>query len=144
VDESVAGEVLLDHFKNPRGKIASDPARSVSAVNPACGDRVALAVTVGGDGCRVSWAGSGCVISQASASLMAQALDGQPAVEARRLAGDVVRWLEGRGGVPTGEVPEELSALGGVRRHPSRAACARLAWNLFLRWEGEADGVHGG
>lgn len=134
MDESLAQEVLLDHFKKPRrrGALPGAVVRK-EGVNPACGDRVEVTATLTDGRWDLMVQGAGCVVSQASASMMAQALQGRSAEEARTLAAAVAAWVTGRG--PRPDLPEDaedLEALDGVRKHPSRAKCAGLAWNLFL------------
>jgi nitrogen fixation protein NifU and related proteins len=132
MDEALAREVLLDHFKNPRrrGALAGESARE--GVNPACGDRVELTAALKDGRWDLMVRGSGCVISQASASMMAQALQGRDDADARVLAAAVRSWVTGKGPKPDLSGLEDLEALAGVRTHPSRARCAGLAWNLFL------------
>lgn len=137
MDEVLAREVLLDHFKNPRRKGALDGAPKREGVNPVCGDRVELTGALREGRWDLMVRGAGCVISQASASMMAQTLHGKDDAAARALAEAVGRWVSGRGPKPdlSAEGLEDLEALAGVRSHPSRARCAGLAWNLFLEGE---------
>lgn len=137
MDEALAQEVLLDHFKKPRRRgVLPGAGFRKEGVNPACGDRVELTGTLADGRWELMVQGSGCVVSQASASMLAQALQGRADHEARVLASAVAAWVTGRG--PRPELPEsaeDLEALDGVRKHPSRAKCAGLAWNLFLERE---------
>lgn len=134
MDETLAREVLLDHFKTPRRKgLLAGADWKKEGVNPACGDRVSLTGALKDGRWELMAEGSGCVISQASASMMAQALQGKADAEAKNLARAVAAWVSGRGPRPDlSEDAEDLEALDGVCKHPSRAKCAGLAWNLFL------------
>src|SRR5579863_437036 len=81
-------EIILDHYRSPRnrGELASPPAHRVEGFNPLCGDEVVISMMVEGD--RLSdlkIEGSGCSISQSSASLMSSAVKGKPLDEVRRL-----------------------------------------------------------
>jgi nitrogen fixation NifU-like protein len=144
MEDALAQDILLDHFKKPRrrGTLPSATLRK-SGLNPACGDRVELTGAVKDGRWELRTDGSGCVISQASASMMTAALGGREVGAARALAGVVLNWLAGRGAGPdfSGEGLEDLEALEGTRRHASRAKCACLAWELFL--EGTLDGADG-
>ena len=145
MDEALAGEVLLDHFKNPRGRgKVPEAVLKKSGVNPVCGDRVELTGNLKDGRWELKTEGAGCVISQASASMMTEALKDRPAGEASALARAVFNWISGRGARPdfSSEGLEDLDALAGVRRHPARASCACLAWNLFL--EGVENAAHDG
>jgi nitrogen fixation protein NifU and related proteins len=144
MEESLAQEVLLDHFKRPRhkGKLA-EAALVKQGINPACGDRVALTGSLQDGRWVLKFEGAGCVISQASASMLTQALQGRTAEEAKTLALAVAKWVSNSGPPPdlSGEGLEDLEALSGVRRHQGRVKCAGLAWNLFLEEE-RASGVN--
>src|SRR5580704_8018176 len=86
--EDLYREIILDHYRSPRnrGELASPPAHRVEGFNPLCGDEVVISMVVEGD--RLSDLkidGSGCSISQSSASLMSSAVKGKPLDEVRQL-----------------------------------------------------------
>ena len=125
-------EVIMDHYQHPRnqGKLDGD-AVSVDLRNPSCGDEITLQLRVSNDGVveDVVFQGSGCSISMASASMMTEAIKGQPVEKALEIA------KEFRGMV-RGESPEdvdigELEALHGVSKFPARIKCATLAWQAL-------------
>lgn len=124
-------EVILDHNRRPRnfGPLPGADRRA-EGHNPLCGDQVAVYLKLDGDVLReVSFEGSGCAISTASASLMTEAVRGQTVAEALRLFG---RFH----GLLTGTASEDqdlgkLAALGGVREYPMRVKCATLAWHTL-------------
>ncbi|WDL98063.1 Fe-S cluster assembly sulfur transfer protein SufU [Alicyclobacillus sp. ALC3] len=125
-------EVIMDHYQHPRnqGKLDGD-AVSVDLRNPSCGDEITLQLRVSEDGIveDVVFQGSGCSISMASASMMTEAIKGQPVDKALEIA------KEFRGMV-RGESPEdvdigELEALHGVSKFPARIKCATLAWQAL-------------
>ena len=126
-------EVILDHHKKPRNFRPLEGARHVEGYNPLCGDKVTVYVKLDGDVVRdVSFQGTGCAISTASASLMTEALKGKTRAEAEALFHTFHDLI-------TGKVdPEEeadrlgkLAAFGGVREFPVRVKCATLAWHTF-------------
>ena len=126
-------QVILDHHKKPRNFRTQEGARHVEVYNPLCGDRVTVYVRLEGDVVRdVSFQGSGCAISTASASMMTEALKGKTRAEAEALFHTFHDLI-------TGKVnPEEeadrlgkLAAFGGVREFPVRVKCATLAWHTF-------------
>ena len=129
-------ELILDHFKSPRnhGKL-KDADIEMEGVNPLCGDELTLTVRVGADGkvAQVQAVSRGCSISQASTSMMTEALTGRTLTEADALVAAFKRMMLADGtaaGLP--EALEELGALEGVKQYPVRIKCALLAWNTWL------------
>jgi nitrogen fixation NifU-like protein len=131
-------EVILDHYRSPRnrGSIVGAPHHG-EGQNPLCGDEVAVDVVVT-DGVisDVAVAGQGCSISQASASMMSEAIKGKTLAEVADVAD---RFIE----LMTGDDPEldeahpgaslgDLEALAGVREFPVRIKCATLGWHTML------------
>src|ERR1700678_3799185 len=86
--EELYREIILDHYRSPRnrGELDSPPAHRVEGFNPLCGDEVVASMVVSdGKLSDVKIGGSGCSISQSSASLMSAAVKGKPVDEVRRL-----------------------------------------------------------
>ena len=125
-------EVILDHNRRPRNFRAIEQAsRKQEGYNPLCGDRLTLYVKLEGDRIGdVSFQGTGCAISKASASLMTDAVKGKTVEEARAL---FERFHEMVTSSPESEVPEigKLAVLAGVREFPTRVKCASLAWHTL-------------
>lgn len=127
-------EVILDHNKSPRNfHKLEDANRSAEGYNPLCGDKVTVYVKLEDDIIReISFEGSGCAISKASASMMTESLKGKNAEEAEALFQQVHKMLT------AGPEPgKELSALGklavlsGVCQFPARVKCASLSWHTL-------------
>jgi nitrogen fixation NifU-like protein len=142
--EDIYKEVILDHYKNPRNKRELPGAElSCSRNNPLCGDEITVFVhQENGRVADIAFQGSGCSISQSSASMMTEAVKGRSLGEALELA---ARFR----GMMAGEVePDEdafgdLVALKGVVKYPVRIKCAVLAWDVLqeaLEGAGEAAG----
>lgn len=123
-------EILLDHSQHPRNRGELENADfEEHLLNPLCGDEVTVyAVFDGDEVTEVKFVGRGCSISQASASMMTERLIGK----SREAAEAEIRGFKS---MMTGdrEFPEEdeLAALKGVIRYPSRIRCATLAWTAF-------------
>jgi nitrogen fixation NifU-like protein len=143
--DDIYKETILDHYKNPRNRReVPDAPLSSHKNNPLCGDDITVYVTADdGTIADVAFQGAGCSISQSSASMMTEAVRGQPVSEALRLANDFR-------GMMAGEVePDEtefgdLVALKGVVKYPIRIKCAVLAWDVLqeaLAGAGEAAGA---
>jgi nitrogen fixation protein NifU and related proteins len=124
-------DVIIDHNRNPRNfrKIVP-PCQHAEGLNPLCGDKLQVYLRVGADDRieDVSFEGSGCAISIASASLMTEALRGRTRVEAETLFERIHAMLTGRGDADF-EAIGKLAALAGVREYPSRVKCASLCWH---------------
>jgi nitrogen fixation NifU-like protein len=133
IDDDLYREIILDHYRRPRHKQPVAPAdRSVEANNPLCGDEIDLTLRFAGDDIEaLGFEGRGCSISQASASLMCEAVSGLPAASARALAERFRAMLTGDD--VDGDDLGDLEALSGVRAYPMRVKCATLAWNALLQ-----------
>jgi nitrogen fixation NifU-like protein len=159
--EDLYREIILDHYRSPRnrGELESPPARRAEGFNPLCGDEVVVTLLVD-DGIvtDIRIAGTGCSISQSSASLMSAAVKGKPIPEVREL----VKTFKGMMSIHESTLPSangsatdaspltvvdeepieseyvdidslgELAALQGVVKFPVRIKCATLSWNTLL------------
>ena len=126
-------ELILDHYRRPRNKGALDGAdASVERRNPLCGDEIGLQLALDGDVVRdVRFTGRGCSISQASASMLTQALRGRTRAEAEALLARFTRLVHGDAEAARDASLGELRALQGVARFPARIRCATLAWSAL-------------
>lgn len=124
-------EVILDHNRRPRNRGRLPTANRVAhGDNPSCGDQCSVYLQLEGDRIKdISFDGSGCAISQASASLMTTQLKGKTAAEAEAL------YQKFHEIVTTGKEPDEISdiaAFAGVHTFPARIKCATLGWHAAL------------
>ena len=125
-------EVILDHNKRPRNFRALEGAsHRAEGYNPLCGDRLTLYLHVDGDVVKdITFQGSGCAISKASASLMTDSLKGRSVAEARALFERFHRMVTTPPDAPVEDLGK-LSVLAGVREFPVRVKCASLAWHTL-------------
>lgn len=130
--EDLYKEVILDHYKSPRNKRELPDAQvSSSKNNPLCGDEITvLARLEDGTVAEVAFLGSGCSISQASASMMTEAVKGKRVDEAQGLAAEFRGMMEGARD-PDEDEFGDLMALKGVVKYPVRIKCAVLAWDVL-------------
>lgn len=136
-------QIILDHNRSPRNfREMPNPDRAASGDNPLCGDRIKVYVKLNGDTIEdISFDGSGCAISQASASLMTTAVVGKTVSDAESLFHafhDMVTSDPDKPG--RGQGLGKLAAFAGVREFPARVKCANLAWHTLhaaLRAESE-------
>jgi nitrogen fixation protein NifU and related proteins len=128
-------DVILDHHRKPRNRREMPEASAkASGYNPLCGDRVSVFVKIEDDVLEdVSFVGSGCAISQASASMMTDCMKGRTRADVARVAEAFQRLVTDEGAaMPEGdELVEKLEAFAGVREFPSRVKCASLAWHAL-------------
>lgn len=128
-------ETILGHNKKPRNfRVMEDASHEADGHNPLCGDEFTLYARVDTDGVLedVTFRGSGCAISKASASLMTEHLKGKRLCEVQA---DFDRFHE-LVTSPPGEEPKldglgKLAVFAGVREYPMRVKCATLAWHAL-------------
>ena len=137
-------EVILDHNKSPRNfRTMADANRKAEGYNPLCGDQVTVFVHLK-DGIieDISFQGSGCAISKASASMMTAELKGKSEAAAHELFEKVHHMLTGDPSCENGaDKLGKLAILSGVCKFPARVKCASLAWhtvNSALKGDAQA------
>ncbi len=130
--EDLYKEVILDHYKNPRNKRELPGAELASTKNnPLCGDEITVRAHLeDGRVAEVAFQGQGCSISQASASMLTEAVTGRSVDEATELVAEFRGMMEGRV-EPAEEELGDLVALKGVVKYPVRIKCAVLAWDVL-------------
>jgi nitrogen fixation NifU-like protein len=132
-------ELLLDHFKNPRCKgCLEHPSGDFSMKNPLCGDTIRVTIALGDQQgnktvADVRYAGHGCSISQASASMMTELVRGVTVERARTLSTLFRKMMtETLSEEETGALGDAAS-LQGVKKFSARIRCALLAWETLDR-----------
>lgn len=126
-------EIILDHFRSPRGKQPLKEADVHSGGhNPSCGDEIEIDIQFKDDVLKdIHVDCKGCAISVASGSILAESVKGMSFEEVRKLAETVRKMLKGE----NSEIPkefEDLDALKGVRKFPVRIKCALLSWLALI------------
>lgn len=124
-------EVIFDHNRHPRNFHAMPNAsHCAQGYNPLCGDELTVYLRVqDGMVAQASFQGQGCAISTASASLMTEAVIGQPIAQVEALFRDFHAMLTEAH--PEGRDFGKLEVLNGVREFPARVKCATLAWHTL-------------
>ncbi len=155
--EDLYREIILDHYRNPRnrGELDTPPATRTEGFNPLCGDEIVVYLDLDDAGVvtDIRIGGTGCSISQSSASMMSAAVKGKTVGEIEALTHAFKAMMsihessldaEGESGeeLPT-ELPEgvklgDLEALRGVVKFPVRIKCATLAWNTLAEGIGQS------
>ena len=124
-------QVILDHCKQPRNFHEMPGAsRLAQGHNPLCGDQLKLFLALDGDKIKdISFVGSGCCISKASASLLTEFAKGKTRVDVEKMFAQVHEM------VMTGNVQGDvgkLAVFAGVHKFPARVKCAILAWHAVM------------
>lgn len=159
--EDLYREIILDHYRSPRnrGELASPPATRTEGFNPLCGDEIVVYLEVDNDQTvtDVRIGGTGCSISQSSASMMSDAVQGKTVAEVEALTrtfkammslhessldGDDEAAAEARAKADADVDLGDLEALRGVVKFPVRIKCATLAWNTLAQAMGEATSTN--
>ncbi|MBI5464444.1 MAG: SUF system NifU family Fe-S cluster assembly protein [Ignavibacteriales bacterium] len=127
-------EIILDHNKNPRNfRVMADATQTLEGFNPLCGDRYTIFLKMRGDVVMdITFQGSGCAISKASASVMSTIVKGKRKEE-------VLDWFMKFRELVTGKLDAhnreeelgKLAAFAGVSEFPARVKCASLAWHTL-------------
>ncbi len=132
--EDLSREIILDHYQNPRnhGRL-EHPTLANRGHNPLCGDEIELSLRIeepDGTISDIAFVGRGCSISQASASMMTEAIKGHDLDDAERAVQHFTQRMSSRTAPPP-EIEEELDALQGVKKYPARVKCALLPWTTL-------------
>ena len=124
-------EVILEHSKHPRNYRALQTANhKAEGYNPLCGDHYTVYLDLQDGSIRdISFEGTGCAISKASASMMTQSLKGKSADEAEALFSKFHGLVTGKGG--SADDIGKLAVFAGVSEFPLRVKCATLAWHAL-------------
>jgi nitrogen fixation NifU-like protein len=127
-------QVILDHNKSPRNyRVMEAPTQEADGHNPLCGDTLHIYLTVEDDIVKdVSFQGSGCAISKASASLMTSMIKGKSKKEVEELFNNFHDLVTGKlGDNPDNDNLGKLAVFAGVQEFPVRVKCASLAWHTM-------------
>ena len=165
--EDLYREIILDHYRSPRnrGELPTPPATRAEGFNPLCGDEIVVYLDLDADGTvsEIKIGGTGCSISQSSASMMSAAVKGKTVDEIQALTRAFKGMMslhetaldgeqdptavptDPETGEPLEPAPDvklgDLEALRGVVKFPVRIKCATLAWNTLAQGIDEARGA---
>ena len=131
-------EIILEHGKNPRnlGKV-NEFNKDAKGHNPLCGDNVHVYLKLNGQKIveDISFEGSGCAISMASASIMTDLIKGKNEHEAKEIVEDFLGMIKENPDLKSEYLKDDektkLMCLSGVKQYPMRVKCATLSWHTF-------------
>ena len=131
-------EIILDHGKNPRNlRKSANFNKDAKGHNPLCGDKVHIFLKLNENKKieDISFEGSGCAISMASASIMTDLVKEKEEKEAKILIKDFLEMIKEKPELATKNLTEDekakLMSLSGVKQYPMRVKCATLAWHTL-------------
>ena len=131
-------EIILEHGKNPRNLRKSENFnKEAKGYNPLCGDKVHVYLKLDENKkiLDISFEGSGCAISMASASIMTDILKEKEEKETKNLIKDFLDMIKEKQELSTKSLSEDditkLMSLSGVKKYPMRVKCATLAWHTL-------------
>lgn len=128
-------QVILDHNKNPRNfKRIDEPTHVCPGHNPLCGDHLTIYIEAENNTVKdISFEGSGCAISKASASMMTEAVKGKSFDEIKAKFSDFHKMLIDELDVNnTSHQLGKLAIFEGVKEYSSRVKCASLSWHALI------------
>ena len=131
-------EIILDHGKNPRNlRKTENFNKDAKGHNPLCGDKVHIFLKIDENKniSDISFEGSGCAISMASASIMTDLMKEKKEKEVKELVEDFLQMIKESPEMKTKLINEnektKLTSLSGVKQYPMRVKCATLAWHTL-------------
>ena len=131
-------EIILDHGKNPRNlRKTENFNKDAKGHNPLCGDKVHIFLKLNENKKieDISFEGSGCAISMASASLMTDIVNKKEEKEVEDLIKDFLDMIKEKPELSSKILSEDektkLMSLSGVKQYPMRVKCATLAWHTL-------------
>jgi nitrogen fixation protein NifU and related proteins len=131
-------EIILDHGKNPRNlRKTENFNRDAKGYNPLCGDKVHVFLKLDENKKikDISFEGSGCAISMASASIMTDLVKEKDEKDIKELTKDFLNMIKEKPDISTKTLSEndktKLMSLSGVKQYPMRVKCATLAWHTL-------------
>ena len=131
-------EIILEHGKNPRNlRKTEDFNKDAKGNNPLCGDNVHVYLKLNGQRIveDISFEGSGCAISMASASIMTDMIKGKEKNEVKEIINDFLEMIKEKDEIKTNLLKDDektkLMCLSGVKQYPMRVKCATLSWHTL-------------
>ena len=131
-------EIILEHGKNPRNlRKTNNFNKDAKGHNPLCGDKVHIYLKLNETKKveDISFEGSGCAISMASASIMTDLVKGKEESEVKEIVEDFLGMIKENPELKSQNLKEDektkLMCLSGVKQYPMRVKCATLSWHTL-------------
>ena len=131
-------EIILEHGKNPRNlRKTENFNKDAKGYNPLCGDKVHIYLKLNENKKveDISFEGSGCAISMASASIMTDLIKGKEEKQVKEIIGDFLEMIKVKSELNSKNLKDDektkLMCLSGVKQYPMRVKCATLSWHTL-------------
>ena len=131
-------DIILEHGKSPRNFGKCDKyTHQAKGHNPLCGDQVQVYLKLNNEKTveDLSFEGSGCAISMASASIMTELVKGKSVKVAKKIVFDFIKMIKNTSKIQSNDLNEDqkikIMSLSGVKQYPMRVKCATLAWHTL-------------
>ena len=131
-------EIILEHGKNPRNlRKTENFNKDAKGHNPLCGDKVHVYLKLNENKKieDISFEGSGCAISMASASIMTDLVKGKEEHQVKEIIEDFLGMIKENPELKSKNLEEDdktkLMCLSGVKQYPMRVKCATLSWHTL-------------
>ena len=131
-------EIILEHGKNPRNlRKTENFNKEAKGYNPLCGDKVHIYLKLNENKKveDISFEGSGCAISMASASIMTDLIRGRKENEVKDIVKDFLYMIKEKPELSSKNLKDDektkLMCLSGVKQYPMRVKCATLSWHTL-------------
>ena len=131
-------DIILEHGKNPRNlRKTENFNKEAKGHNPLCGDKVHVYIKLNENKKveDISFEGSGCAISMASASIMTDLLKGKNENEIEEIVKDFLEMIKVKPELSSKNLKDDektkLMCLSGVKQYPMRVKCATLSWHTL-------------
>jgi len=132
-------EIILEHGKNPRNlRKTENFNKDAKGNNPLCGDNVHIYLKLDEKKKveEISFEGSGCAISMASASIMTDLIKGKEEPEVKEIVNDFLGMIKENPELKSKNLKDDektkLMCLSGVKQYPMRVKCATLSWHTLI------------
>ena len=132
-------EIILEHGKNPRNlRKTENFNKDAKGNNPLCGDNVHIYLKLDEKKKveEISFEGSGCAISMASASIMTDLIKGKKEPEVKEIVNDFLGMIKENPELKSKNLKDDektkLMCLSGVKQYPMRVKCATLSWHTLI------------
>ncbi len=132
-------EIILEYGKNPRNlRKTENFNKDAKGYNPLCGDKVHVYLKLNENKKveDISFEGSGCAISMASASIMTDLIKGKEEKQVKEIIEDFLEMIKEKSELNSKNLKDDektkLMSLSGVKKYPMRVKCATLSWHTLI------------
>ncbi|HOB16741.1 MAG TPA: SUF system NifU family Fe-S cluster assembly protein [Defluviitoga sp.] len=128
--EDLYSDIILDYAKNNKYKKEIPASQKAEGKNLSCGDEITIFLKVdNGKIVEASYLGHGCIISQASAAMMCEIIEGKTVEEAEKILNEVIKMSQGK--EYDNDLIDGLEVFSDISKFPMRIKCFTLSWHTL-------------